>query len=114
HEFDFGKAVFLQRMGEAKFPLYGANLRGPGGQPLPNFKDRSIVSFDGVRIGLTGAVYDETARASSPDDLRITFTVATTRHQARPRAVRPRGCGATRPVARSRLCPAMPDGSTGI
>src|SRR5262245_5053211 len=26
HEFDFGKAVFLQRMGEAKFPLYAANL----------------------------------------------------------------------------------------
>src|ERR1051325_5476928 len=40
HEFDFGKAVFLQRMGEAKFPLYGANLRDPNGAPLPGFKDR--------------------------------------------------------------------------
>src|SRR5438093_2696696 len=29
HEFDFGKAIFLQRMAEAKFPLYAANLRGP-------------------------------------------------------------------------------------
>src|SRR6476469_5709619 len=28
HEFDFGKATFLQRMAEAKFPLYAANLRG--------------------------------------------------------------------------------------
>src|SRR5262245_41021060 len=26
HEFDFGKAVFLQRMAEAKFPLFAANL----------------------------------------------------------------------------------------
>ena len=43
HEFDFGKATFLQRMAEAKFPLYAANLRGPDGQPLPGFKDRAIV-----------------------------------------------------------------------
>src|SRR5689334_5489900 len=35
HEFDFGKAVFLQRMGEARFSLFAANLRGPDGAPLP-------------------------------------------------------------------------------
>src|SRR3989440_11210934 len=28
HEFDFGKTTFLQRMAEATFPLYAANLRG--------------------------------------------------------------------------------------
>ena len=66
HEFDFGKAIFLRRMAEAKFPLYAANLRGPDGQPLPKFKDRAIVTFDGVRIGLTGATYDDTpARVDS-------------------------------------------------
>src|SRR2546425_7320609 len=32
HEFDFGKEIFLQRMAEAKFPIYAANLRGPNGQ----------------------------------------------------------------------------------
>src|SRR5215813_5171003 len=53
HEFDFGKSIFLQRMAEANFPLYAANLRGPGGALLPNFKDRAIVTFDGMRIGLT-------------------------------------------------------------
>ena len=31
HEFDFGKATFLERMGEAKFGLYAANLREPDG-----------------------------------------------------------------------------------
>ena len=67
HEFDFGKAIFLQRMSEAKFPLYAANLRGPDGQPLPKFQDRSIVTVDGVRIGLTGATYDHSARASNPE-----------------------------------------------
>ncbi len=82
HEFDFGKATFLQRMAEARFPLYGANLRGPDGQPLANFKDRAIASFDGVRIGLTGATYDDTPRTSSPEDLKFLPTVATAKQQA--------------------------------
>ncbi len=82
HEFDFGKAVFLQRMAEAKFPLFAANLRAADGTPLPGFKDRAVVTFDGVRIGLTGAAYDDTARTSSPEDLKFLPTVATMRAQA--------------------------------
>ncbi len=82
HEFDFGKQVFFERMAEAKFPLYSANLRGPDGKPLPNFRDRLIVTLSGVRIGLTGATYDETPRASSPEDLRFLPTVATAKEQA--------------------------------
>src|SRR5262245_22368251 len=82
HEFDFGKATFLQRMAEAKFPLYAANLRGPDGQPLPSFKDRSIVTVDDVRIGLTGATYDDSARASNPGDLQFRPTVATMQREA--------------------------------
>jgi 2',3'-cyclic-nucleotide 2'-phosphodiesterase (5'-nucleotidase family) len=77
HEFDFGKSIFLQRMAEARFPLYAANLRGGDGAPLPSFKDRAIVTLDGVRIGLTGATYDDSPRASSPQDLRFAPTVAT-------------------------------------
>src|SRR5262245_13712811 len=50
HEYDFGKAIFLKRMAESKFPLYAANLRGPDGRPLPGFQDRSIVTVDSVRI----------------------------------------------------------------
>ena len=42
HEFDFGKATFLQRMGEATFALYAANLRAAGrARRLPRFKDRA-------------------------------------------------------------------------
>src|SRR3954464_352442 len=62
HEFDFGKAVFLERMREAKFPLYGANFRDAAGAPLPGFKDRTIVTAGGVRIGLTGMAYEQSAR----------------------------------------------------
>ncbi|MFL5030236.1 MAG: bifunctional metallophosphatase/5'-nucleotidase [Xanthobacteraceae bacterium] len=79
HEFDFGKAVFLQRMSEARFALFAANLRGPDGAPLPGFRDRAILSLDGVRIGLTGATYDDTARVSSLEDLKVAATVPTIR-----------------------------------
>jgi 5'-nucleotidase / UDP-sugar diphosphatase len=82
HEFDFGKSIFLQRMAEARFPLYAANLRGPDGALLPSFKDRAIVTLDGVRIGLTGATYDDSPRVSSPQDLQFAPTVATIKEQA--------------------------------
>ena len=82
HEFDFGKETFLKRMAEARFPLYAANLRAADGQPLAGFRDRSIVTVDGVRIGLTGATYDDSARASSPGDLKFLPTVATLKEQA--------------------------------
>lgn len=82
HEFDFGKAVFLQRLAESRFPYYAANLRGPDGAPLPGIRDRTILAFDGVRIGLTGVTYDDTPRTSSPEDLTFLPTVATARAQA--------------------------------
>ena len=82
HEFDFGKAVFLQRMAEARFPLYGANLRDPSGAPLPAFKDRAILDFNGVRVGLTGLAYEQSPRMSSPEDLRFGSTIDLARTQA--------------------------------
>lgn len=82
HEYDFGKAVFLQRMAEAKFPLFAANLRGPDGKPLPGFKDSDIVTLDGIRVGLIGATYDDSARASNPQDLKFLPTVATVKERA--------------------------------
>ncbi len=82
HEFDFGKDVFLQRMREATFPLYGANLREADGTPLPGFKDRAILTFGGVRVGLTGLAYQNSPRVSLPGDLRFMSTIDTTKAQA--------------------------------
>jgi 5'-nucleotidase / UDP-sugar diphosphatase len=82
HEFDFGNATFLERMGEAKFPIFAANLRASDGQPLAGFNDRAIVAFDGVRVGLTGATYEDTPRAAWPEDLRFAPTVPTLKAQA--------------------------------
>ena len=82
HEFDFGKALFLERMGEAKFPLYAANLRDPGGAAIPGFKDRALLEFNGVRVGLTGLAYEQSPRVSSPEDLRFASTIDTAHAQA--------------------------------
>jgi 2',3'-cyclic-nucleotide 2'-phosphodiesterase (5'-nucleotidase family) len=82
HEFDFGKDVFLKRMAEATFPLYAANLQTTDGRPLPGFKDRHIVTVGGVRIGLTGAAYEDSSRLSSPGDLKFAPSVAAIRREA--------------------------------
>lgn len=83
HEFDFGKDVFLQRMKEAKFPLFAANMRNGDGSVLPGFKDRSIVDIDGVRIGLTGQVLTETPQVSNSGDVRFSPLVASVREQTK-------------------------------
>jgi 2',3'-cyclic-nucleotide 2'-phosphodiesterase (5'-nucleotidase family) len=82
HEFDFGKAIFLKRMAVAKFPRYAANLRGPDGKPLAGFRDRAILTFGGVRIGITGATADDSPEESSPEDLKFLPTVETIKQQA--------------------------------
>src|SRR4051795_4766772 len=82
HELDFGKAVFRKRMAEAKFPVFAANLAEADGRPLAGIKDRDIVSFDGIRIGLTGAAHDNTPRMSNSEDLQFLPTVAAMKSQA--------------------------------
>jgi 2',3'-cyclic-nucleotide 2'-phosphodiesterase (5'-nucleotidase family) len=69
-------------MAEAKFPLYGANLRDADGAALPAHKDRAIITVDGVRIGLTGLAYEQSPRMSSPEDLKFSSTIDTTKAQA--------------------------------
>lgn len=82
HEFDFGRDTFLERMREARFPLYGANLRLANGTPVPGHMDRAIFDFDGVKLGLTGIAYEKSARLSSPEDLKFLPCVETTKEQA--------------------------------
>ncbi len=82
HEFDFGKEIFFKRMAEAKFPLFAANLRDADGNRLPGFKDREIITIDGVQIGLTATAFDGTPQVSSPGDLKFTSTVDVAKEQA--------------------------------
>lgn len=82
HEFDFGKAVFLKRIGEANFPVFAANLAGAGGRPIAGFKDRDFIRIDDLKIGIAGAAHDRTPQMSNPEDLKFLPTVATMRAQA--------------------------------
>lgn len=68
HEYDFGEAVFRERMAEAKFPLFAANLRSRDGQPLPGFKDSEIRTIGGLKIGFVGLTADDSPVKSSPGD----------------------------------------------
>jgi 5'-nucleotidase/UDP-sugar diphosphatase len=77
HEFDFGRNVFLQRMDEAKFPLFAANLQGPDGKPLPGFAAAKMFEFGGVKVGLVGLAADDSREKSSPGDLVLLPTVET-------------------------------------
>ncbi|MEF3365490.1 bifunctional UDP-sugar hydrolase/5'-nucleotidase [Methylocystis sp. 9N] len=82
HEFDFGEAVFRQRMSETQFALLAANLRDAAGNPLPGFADSKIFDIDGVKIGVFGLTDDEAARRSSPGSLQLLPAIETAKRQA--------------------------------
>ncbi|MGD9542768.1 MAG: bifunctional UDP-sugar hydrolase/5'-nucleotidase [Methylocystis sp.] len=82
HEFDFGEAIFRQRMGETHFALLAANLRDASGRALPGFADSKIIDVDGVKIGLFGLTDDEAARRSSPGTLKLLPAIETAKREA--------------------------------
>jgi 2',3'-cyclic-nucleotide 2'-phosphodiesterase (5'-nucleotidase family) len=83
HEFDFGKDVFMARMGEAQFPILAANLRGADGNPVPGIEDTRMVEFGGAKIGIVGLTADDSPVKSSPGDLKFADTVETGIAQAK-------------------------------
>ncbi|MBM3651769.1 MAG: bifunctional metallophosphatase/5'-nucleotidase, partial [Alphaproteobacteria bacterium] len=82
HEFDFGEAIFRQRMGEATFALLAANLRDASGHPLPGFADSKIIDVEGVKIGIFGLTDDEAARRSNPETLKLLPAIETAKREA--------------------------------
>ena len=77
HEFDFGKDVFLTRLGEMTFPKYAANLRLADGAPVPGVGDSRLMEVDGVKIGIIGVTSADAREKSSPGDLVIADAVKT-------------------------------------
>ncbi|KAB1075862.1 bifunctional metallophosphatase/5'-nucleotidase [Methylobacterium soli] len=82
HEFDFGPATFLERMGEASFPVLAANLRDAQGQILPGLRDRMIVSLGGIQVGIVGIALESTPQKSQSQDLRFGPEMETLADQA--------------------------------
>jgi len=82
HEFDFGKAVYLKRVGEAKFPVLAANLRQADGSPLPGHRDTLMIEKAGLKIGFVGTTLETTPQISSPGDLQFAGALQTVVKQA--------------------------------
>ena len=83
HEFDFGRDIYLKRMGEARFPVLAANLRDGDGAILPGHRDTMMIERGGLRIGVVGATLETTGVLSSPGHLRFAPTVETVAAAAR-------------------------------
>jgi len=77
HEFDFGKDVFHQRIGEAKFPIVTSNVREADGSQPANTVDDLIVEADGIKIGFYGLTTWETPDVASPGDITFADEVET-------------------------------------
>jgi 2',3'-cyclic-nucleotide 2'-phosphodiesterase (5'-nucleotidase family) len=77
HEFDFGPAVFAQRMGEATFPVLAANLRDGAGRTLADLRDRLVVTLGGIRVGVVGIALASTPEKSQAGDLRFAPEIET-------------------------------------
>ncbi len=75
HEFDFGPEVYLKRMGEARFPVLAANLRGADGAILPHHADTLMIERGGIRIGLIGATLETTPLVSNSAPLKFASTL---------------------------------------
>lgn len=83
HEYDFGKETYLKRMGEARFPIFAANLRAPDGALLPGHRDEMIIDQGGVKIAIIGLTAQDSHEKSNPGDLRITPVQETLEERAK-------------------------------
>ena len=77
HEYDFGPEVFVKRMGEAKFPVYAANLRGADGKVLAGIGETVSADKGGVKIAFVALTADDSPVKSSPGTLQFLPTVET-------------------------------------
>jgi 2',3'-cyclic-nucleotide 2'-phosphodiesterase (5'-nucleotidase family) len=82
HEFDFGKDVYMKRMGESNFPYFGANMRQADGSPVPGMKDSQIFSLGPVKVGVVGLAFAATPNVSQSGDLKFAPELETLRTQA--------------------------------
>ncbi|MCC2099385.1 MAG: 5'-nucleotidase C-terminal domain-containing protein [Hyphomicrobiales bacterium] len=71
HEYDAGKAGYLKRMSEARFPILAANLRLAGGKPLAGHRDHMMIDVAGVKVGIIGLTAQDSHEKSNPGDLKI-------------------------------------------
>jgi 2',3'-cyclic-nucleotide 2'-phosphodiesterase (5'-nucleotidase family) len=71
HEFDFGKDVYMKRMGEANFPFFGANMRQADGSAIPGMKDSAVFPLGPIKLGVLGLVLTGVPGMSQPGDIKF-------------------------------------------
>ncbi|MBI4920759.1 MAG: bifunctional metallophosphatase/5'-nucleotidase [Devosia nanyangense] len=78
HEFDFGPEVFMQRVGESKYPWAAINIAGPDGKPVAGLGFETVMKeFSGVKVALVPIGEDETPVLATTKDWQFTPGVAT-------------------------------------
>ena len=65
HEFDFGQEVLKQRIGEAAFPVLGANVEG-----LPEIRPYVLKEIGGWKVLIIGVVTEDTPVMTHPRNVR--------------------------------------------
>ncbi|HEY0527573.1 MAG TPA: 5'-nucleotidase C-terminal domain-containing protein [Gemmatimonadaceae bacterium] len=74
HEFDWGTDSLRARMRQAKYGIFGANVRYTDGRDVPWIRNDTIVTRGGIRIGIVGVstvVTPTTTRAVNVRGLRF-------------------------------------------
>lgn len=96
HEFDFGLETLRARMAEAAaepraFPMLCANILKADGAPLA--KPWTIVTVDGLKVGLFGLTTEETAVQTHPKNVAgLSFADVTATAQKTADELRAQGC----------------------
>ncbi len=83
HEFDFGKKNYLDRLQQAKFPFFAANLRHADGSVIARHQDRAVFTLGPVKVGVFGVALKDTPLMSSADGFVFTDEMQTVRDQSK-------------------------------
>ena len=82
HEFDFGPAVFAQRIQASKASWLAANLHRADGKPTDGVRDHVLLDIRGIKIGMFGVITPETVTLSVPGDVYVfSDPIEAARHQ---------------------------------
>lgn len=73
HELDFGRAVFEERLGEARFTMLGANLTDKAGKVINGVRGLWMRTVRGVSIGFFGVITPE-AKTYVRADMDVAFS----------------------------------------
>ncbi|MEK0431108.1 MAG: 2,3-cyclic-nucleotide 2-phosphodiesterase precursor [Gemmatimonadota bacterium] len=92
HEFDWGQDTLRARMRELRSPILGANVTYADGRDVPWIPDDTLVTVQGVRIGIVGVADPATPRTTMPTQVAdLRFADPAPIVNARAAALRARG-----------------------